>query len=115
MPLYSDKGTPVKVDPLTGGLYTTEKPRRFYFHTELEDDVWSDAILIPRFDIHSISYDLDTEGTANVQCTISPPEAIQAGTAIWRDLPDNVRINPSIIAIRGRATGATGTFTVVAL
>lgn len=115
MAFTSDRGKHLRVDDETQGLYTTNKPRRFRYETALQDDVWSDAVLIPRLGISSISYDLDTTGTANVQVTISSVEEIQEGTAVWREVPDNVRINTSVTAVRGKATGATGTFIVVAL
>ena len=106
-------GNVAKVDRKTGGIYTTGAARRFIYEENLEADEWSEVVLIPsENNINSISYDLHTEGTATVQATISSIESILDGNAIWRDIPENVRINTSVVAMRGRSMGAVGTFIV---
>ena len=106
-------GNVARVDGKTGGMYTTGAARRFIYEENLEVDEWSEIVLIPsEYMVSSISYDLETEGTATVQATISSIESILAGNAIWRDIPENVRINTSVVALRGRSLGAVGTFVV---
>jgi hypothetical protein len=100
------------VNPSTRGLQTTTKPVRFFYEEALTDGVWSQIVLIPQEGITSISYDLHTLGTATVQATVYPEESIIAETAVWRDIPDNVRINTSVTAIRAKSEGATGNFIV---
>lgn len=100
------------VNPSTRGLQTTTKPVRFFYEESLVDGVWSEIVLIPQEGITSISYDLETLGTAIVQATVYPEESILADTAVWRDIPENVRINTSVTAIRGKSEGAAGYFIV---
>jgi hypothetical protein len=114
--LVNAAGKPVRIDQSTAGLVTTNRNPVFFYDENLVDGVWSEVVLLPeQYDLRSISYDLSTTGTPSVQVTISPLELISAGTAIWREMPDNVRINPSITAIRARVTGDVGYFVVRAM
>lgn len=113
MILNDPVGNVARVDGKTGGIYTTGAARRFIYEEQLEADEWSEIVLIPsEYSIDSISYDLQTQGTATVQATISSIESILAGNAVWRDIPENVRVNTSVVAMRGRALGAVGTLII---
>lgn len=100
------------VDKDTKGVLSTPKPKKFFYDEELTDGIWSEIVLIPDYGFNSISYDLQSDGECTVQATISPIELIEQEQAIWRDLPENVRINPSISAIRAKCDGANGYFVV---
>ena len=113
MPILRDqKSVFASVDSETKGLYTTSRPRKFFYDEQLVSGQWSEIVVFPDYGFTSISYDLETEGTGTVQVTISTIEAILDGLAIWRDLPENVTINPSVVAMRARCDGATGYFVV---
>jgi hypothetical protein len=94
----------INMTVMTGASLENE----YFAEVILVDGVYSDAIRIPGGDITSICYDLETDGEAVIETTISP----DIDSAIWREVGFGAEISPAVKAIRAKATGATGSFIV---